>query len=76
MSAQFEVQNLAVESVVPFVDQKSMDVVVENQPEIQSENQPKPKKEIKMTKKTKKFIMMCGQFYGFDGEEEIGRAHV
>jgi hypothetical protein len=73
MSAQFEVQNLAVESVVPFVDQKSMDVVVENQPEIQSENQPKPKKEIKMTKKTKKFIMMCGQFYGFDGEEAIAR---
>jgi len=73
MSAQFEVQNLAVESVVPFVDQKSMDVVVENQPEIQSENQPKAKKEIKMTKKTKKFIMMCGQFYGFDGEEAIAR---
>lgn len=73
MSAQFEVQNLAVESVVPFVDQKSMDVVVENQPEIQSENQPKPKKEIKMTKKTKKFIMMCSQFYGFDGEEAIAR---
>jgi hypothetical protein len=42
-----------------------MDVVVENQ--------PKPKKEIKMTKKTKKFIMMCGQFYGFDGEEAIAR---
>lgn len=73
MSAQFEVQNLAVESVVPSVVQKSMDVVVENQPEIQSENQPKPKKEIKMTKKTKKFIMMCGQFYGFDGEEAIAR---
>lgn len=65
MSAQFEVQNLAVESVVPSV--------VENQPEIQSENQPKPKKEIKMTKKTKKFIMMCGQFYGFDGEQAIAR---
>ena len=73
MSAQFEVQNLAVESVVPSVVQKTMDVVVENQPEIQSENQPKPKKEIKMTKKTKKFIMMCGQFYGFDGEEAIAR---
>jgi len=55
MSAQFEVQNLAVESVVSFVDQKSMDVVVENQPEIQSENQPKTKKEIKLTKKNKKF---------------------
>jgi len=65
MSAQFEAQNLAVESVVPFVDQKSMDVVVENQ--------PKTKKEIKMTKKTKKMIMICGQFYGFDGEEAITR---
>lgn len=73
MSAQFEVQNLAVESVVPSVVQKTMDLVVENQPEIQSENQPKPKKEIKMTKKTKKFIMMCSQFYGFDGEEAIAR---
>ena len=73
MSAQFEVQNLAVESVVPFVDQKSMDVVVENQPEIDPENQPKTKKEIKMTKKTKKMIMICGQFYGFDGEEAIVR---
>ena len=73
MSAQFETQNLAVESVVPFVDQKSMDVVVENQPDIEPENQPKTKKEIKMTKKTRKFIMMCGQFYGFDGEEAIAR---
>jgi hypothetical protein len=77
MSAQFEVQNLAVESVVTSVVtsvvQKTMDVVVENQPEIQSENQPKTKKEIKMTKKTKKFIMVCGQFYGFDGEEAIAR---
>jgi hypothetical protein len=73
MSAQFEVQNLAVESVVPFVDQKSMDVVVENQPENQPETQTKTKKEVKMTKKTKKFIMMCGQFYGFDGEEAIAR---
>ena len=62
MSAQFETQNLAVESVVPFVDQKSMDVVVENQPDIEPENQPKTKKEIKMTKKTRKFIMMCGQW--------------
>ena len=69
MSAQFETQNLAVESVVPFVDQKSMDVVVENQPE----TQPKTKKELKMTKKTKKLIMLCGQFYGFDGEEAITR---
>jgi hypothetical protein len=69
MSAQFEVQNLAVESVVPFVDQKSMDVVVENQPD----TQPKTKKELKMTKKTKKLIMLCGQFYGFDGEEAITR---
>lgn len=69
MSAQFEVQNLAVESVVPFVDQKSMDVVVENQPETQT----KTKKEVKMTKKTKKLIMLCGQFYGFDGEEAITR---
>ena len=65
MSAQFEVQNLAVESVVTSVVQKTMDIVVENQ--------PKTKKEIKMTKKTKKFIMMCGQFYGFDGEEAIAR---
>ena len=73
MSAQFEVQNLAVESVVSFVDQKSLDVVVENQPDIEPENQPKTKKEIKMTKKTKKLIMLCGQFYGFDGEEAIAR---
>jgi hypothetical protein len=69
MSAQFEVQSQAVESVVSFVDQKSMDVVVENQPE----TQPKTKKELKMTKKTKKLIMLCGQLYGFDGEEAITR---
>jgi hypothetical protein len=73
MSAQFEVQNLAVESVVSFVDQKSMDLVVENQPETQPETQPKTKKELKMTKKTKKLIMLCGQLYGFDGEEAITR---
>jgi len=73
MSTQFEVQNLAVESVVSFVDQKSMDVVVENQPEIQSENQPKTKKEIKLTKKTKNLIVLCGKLYGFDGEEAITR---
>ena len=65
MSAQFEVQNLAVESVVSFVDQKSLDVVVENQ--------PKTKKEIKMTKKTKNLIVLCGKLYGFDGEEAITR---
>uniref|UniRef100_A0A6C0HB01 Uncharacterized protein n=1 Tax=viral metagenome TaxID=1070528 RepID=A0A6C0HB01_9ZZZZ len=71
MSAQFETQNqvFAVESVVPFVDQKSMDVVVENQPE----TQPKTKKELKMTKKTKKLIVLCGNLYGFDGEEAITR---
>jgi hypothetical protein len=71
MSAQIETLNqvFAVESVVPFVDQKSMDVVVENQPE----TQPKTKKELKMTKKTKKLIMLCGQLYGFDGEEAITR---
>jgi len=71
MSAQFETQNqvFAVESVVPFVDQKSMDVVVENQPE----TQPKTKKEIKMTKKTKNLIILCGKLYGFDGEEAITR---
>ena len=71
MSAQFETQNqvFAVESVVPFVDQKSMDVVVENQPE----TQPKTKKELKMTKKTKKLIVLCGKLYGFDGEEAITR---
>ena len=73
MSAQFETQNLAVESVVPFVDQKSMDVVVENQPESQSKTQTKTKKELKMTKKTKKLIMLCSQLYGFDGEEAITR---
>jgi hypothetical protein len=71
MSAQFETLNqvFAVESVVPFVDQKSMDVVVENQPE----TQPKTKKELKMTKKTKKIIVLCGNLYGFDGEEAITR---
>jgi hypothetical protein len=75
MSTQIETLNqvFAVESVVPFVDQKSMDVVVENQPETQSENQPKPKKELKMTKKTKKLIVLCGKLYGFDGEEAITR---
>jgi hypothetical protein len=71
MSAQFETLNpvFVVESVVPFVDQKSMDVVVENQPE----TQPKTKKELKMTKKTKKIIVLCGNLYGFDGEEAITR---
>jgi len=69
MSAQTETLNLTVESVVPFVDQKSMDVVVENQ----LENQPKTKKELKMTKKTKKLIVLCGKLYGFDGEEAITR---
>ena len=71
MSTQFETQNqvFVVESVVPFVDQKSMDVVVENQPE----TQPKTKKELKMTKKTKKIIVLCGNLYGFDGEEAITR---
>ena len=66
MSAQFETPIQVVESVVPFVDQKSMDVVVENQPTTQ-------KKEVKMTKKTKKLIVLCGKFYGFDGEEAITR---
>jgi len=69
MSAQTETLNLTVESVVPFVDQKSMDVVVENQ----LENQSKTKKELKMTKKTKKLIVLCGKLYGFDGEEAITR---
>jgi hypothetical protein len=46
-----------------------MDVVVENQ----LENQPKTKKELKMTKKTKKLIVLCGKLYGFDGEEAITR---
>ena len=69
MSAQTETLNLTVESVVPFVDQKSMDVVVENQ----LENQPKTKKELKMTKKTKKLIVLCGKLYSFDGEEAITR---
>ena len=73
MSAQFESLNqnqvFAVETVVPFVDQKSMYVVVENQPETQT----KTKKELKMTKKTKKLIMLCSQLYGFNGEEAITR---
>ena len=75
MSAQIETltlnqaQVVPVESVVSFVDQKSMDVVVENQPE----TQPKTKKELKMTKKTKKIIVLCGNLYGFDGEEAITR---
>ena len=64
MSAQFETLN-QVENVVPFVDQKSIDVVVETQ--------PKTKKELKMTKKTKKLIVLCGKLYGFDGEEAITR---
>jgi hypothetical protein len=72
MSAQFETLN-QVENVVQFVDQKSMDVVVENQLETQSETQPKTKKELKMTKKTKKLIVLCGKLYGFDGEEAITR---
>ena len=45
-------------------------VVVENQPETQPTTQ---KKEVKMTKKTKKLIVLCGKFYGFDGEEAITR---
>uniref|UniRef100_A0A6C0E4R5 Uncharacterized protein n=1 Tax=viral metagenome TaxID=1070528 RepID=A0A6C0E4R5_9ZZZZ len=75
MSAQNETltlnqaQVVPVESVVSFVDEKSMDVVVENQ----QENQPKTKKELKMTKKTKKLIVLCGKLYGFDGEEAITR---
>ena len=75
MSAQIETltlnqaQVVPVESVVSFVDEKSMDVVVENQ----SETQPKTKKELKMTKKTKKLIVLCGKLYGFDGEEAITR---
>jgi len=75
MSAQIETltlnqaQVVPVESVVSFVDEKSMDVVVENQ----QENQPKTKKELKMTKKTKKLIVLCGKLYGFDGEEAITR---
>ena len=71
MSAQFETLNqvFAVESVVPFVDQKSMDVVVETQPETKL----KTKKELKMTKKTKKLITLCGKLYGFEGEEAINR---
>jgi len=77
MSAQIETLNqtqvVPVESVVSFVDQKSMDVVVENQLETQSETQPKTKKELKMTKKTKKLIVLCGKLYGFDGEEAITR---
>jgi len=79
MSAQIETltlnqaQVVPVESVVSFVDQKSMDVVVENQLETQSETQPKTKKELKMTKKTKKLIVLCGKLYGFDGEEAITR---
>jgi hypothetical protein len=79
MSAQIETltlnqtQVIPVESVVSFVDQKSMDVVVENQLETQSETQPKTKKELKMTKKTKKLIVLCGKLYGFDGEEAITR---
>jgi len=79
MSAQIETLNqnqvFAVETVVPFVDQKTMDVVVENQPETQTQTQtpPKTKKELKMTKKTKKLIMLCSQLYGFNGEEAITR---
>jgi len=79
MSAQNETltlnqaQVVPVESVVSFVDEKSMDVVVENQLETQSENQPKTKKELKMTKKTKKLIVLCGKLYGFDGEDAITR---
>jgi hypothetical protein len=75
MSAQNETltlnqaQVVPVESVVSFVDEKSMDVVVENQ----QENQPKTKKELKMTKKTKKLIVLCGKLYGFDGEDAITR---
>jgi hypothetical protein len=45
-------------------------VVVETQPETQPTTQ---KKELKMTKKTKKLIVLCGKFYGFDGEEAITR---
>jgi len=45
-------------------------VVVETQPETQPTTQ---KKEVKMTKKTKKLIVLCGKFYGFDGEEAITR---
>ena len=77
MSAQIETLNqnqvFAVETVVPFVDQKTMDVVVENQPETQTQTPPKTKKELKMTKKTKKLIMLCSQLYGFNGEEAITR---
>jgi hypothetical protein len=65
MSAQIETQIPTVESVLPFVDQKSMDEV-----------QPQPKtqkKEVKMTKKTKKFIVLCGEMYSFNGEEAIVR---
>jgi hypothetical protein len=66
MSAQFETP---IQVVV--VDQKSIDsVIVETQPETQPTTQ---KKEVKMTKKTKKLIVLCGKFYGFDGEEAIAR---
>ena len=68
MSAQFETLNQVVETVVPFVDQKSMDVS-----EVQPETKPKTKKELKMTKKTKKLITLCGKLYSFDGEEAITR---
>ena len=38
-----------------------------------AEVKPKQKKMQTMTKKTKKFIMLCGEMYSFDGEEAINR---